>query len=80
MQQIKFTVPSPDMVEKILVALRKMDFVSNIHVDNLNESYKDQIIPAKRTAHSLEEMLADWTDLEESTTEFRAKLWKTKSF
>lgn len=80
MQQITFTVPNPDMVEKILLTLNKMDYISDIHVSKVDESTKDQIIPAKRIAGSLDEMLADWTEINEPTEIFRKKLWKAKSF
>jgi hypothetical protein len=80
MQQITFTVPNPDMVEKILLTLNKMDYISDIHVSNVVEFTKDQIIPAKRVAGSLDEMLADWTEINEPTEIFRKKLWKAKSF
>ena len=80
MQQITFTVPNPDMVEKILLTLNKMDYISDIHVSKVDESTKDQIIPAKRVAGSLDEMLADWTEINEPTEIFRNKLWKAKSF
>jgi len=80
MQQITFTVPNPDMVEKILLTLNKMDYISDIHVSKVDESIKDQIIPAKRIAGSLDEMLADWTEINEPTEIFRKKFWKAKSF
>ena len=80
MQQITFTVPNPDMVEKILLTLNKMDYISDIHVSKVDEAAKDQIIPAKRVAGSLDEMLADWTEINEPTEIFRKKLWKAKSF
>ncbi len=80
MQQITFSVPNPDMVEKILLTLSKIGFISDIHVKSDDDTITDQIIPAKRTATSLDEMLADWTGMEEPTENFRKKLWKTKSF
>jgi hypothetical protein len=80
MQHITFTVPDQDMVEKILLTLSKIDFISDIHVKSDDETFKDQIIPAKRAAASIDEMLADWTDMKEPTEIFRKRLWKAKSF
>ena len=80
MQQITFSVPNQEMVEKILLTLSKIEFVSDIHIKSDDETITDQIIPAKRTAASIDEMLADWTDMEEPTEIFRKRLSKAKSY
>ena len=80
MQQITFSVPNQEMVEKILLTLSKIEFVTDIHIKGDDETFTDQIIPAKRTAASIDEMLADWTDMEEPTESFRKRLWKAKSY
>lgn len=80
MQQISFTVPNQEMLEKILLTLSKMDSISDLQVSSSDETVKEQIVPAKRTAGSFDEMLADWTDMKETAEIFRDQLWKTKSF
>jgi hypothetical protein len=80
MQQISFNVPNPAAIDRILQFLSKLDAITDIQIKTLGQPAIDQIIPPKRAAQSLEDMLADWTDMEETTDNFRKKIWKQKSF
>jgi len=76
MQQISFIVPNPDIIDRILQFLSKMDAVTDIQIKTIEQPAIDQIIPPKREAQSLEDMLADWTDMEETTEYYRKRIWK----
>lgn len=80
MQQISFTVSNLEMAHKVLSSLGELTEISNIQVKQLEDAEFEQIIPATKTAESIEELLLDWTDMQESTEDFRKKLWETKSF
>jgi hypothetical protein len=80
MQQISFNVPNPAAIDRILQFLSKLDAITDIQIKTIGQPAIDQIIPPKRAAQSLEDMLADWTDMEETTDNFRKKIWKQKSF
>jgi len=80
MQQISFNVPNPAAIDRILQFLSKLDAITDIQIKTIGQPAIDQIIPPKREAQSLEDMLADWTDMEETTDNFRKKIWKQKSF
>jgi hypothetical protein len=80
MQQISFNVPNPDITNRILQFLSKMDAVTDIQIKTIEQPADDQIIPPMREAQSVDDMLADWTDMEETTDEYRKRLWKQRSF
>jgi hypothetical protein len=80
MQQISFNVPNPDITDRILQFLSKMDAVTDIHIKTIEQSAIDQIIPPKSEAQSVDDMLADWTDMEETTEDYRKRIWKQRSF
>ncbi len=80
MQQISFNVPNPDTIDRILQFLSKMDAVTDIQIKTIEQPADDQIIPPMREAQSVDDMLADWTDMEETTDEYRKRLWKQRSF
>ncbi len=75
MQQISFNVLNPDITDRILQFLSKMDAVTDIRIKTIEQPAIDQIIPPKSEAQSLEDMLADWTDMEETTDEYRKRIW-----
>jgi len=50
------------------------------HAKTIEQPADDQIIPPMREAQSVDDMLADWTDMEETTDEYRKRLWKQRSF
>jgi hypothetical protein len=60
--------------------LSKMDAVTDIQIKTIEQPADDQIIPPMREAQSVDDMLADWTDMEETTDEYRKRLWKQRSF
>lgn len=80
MQQISFNVPNPDIIDRIMKILSKMESVTDIQIRTIEQPANDQIIPPKREAHSVDDMLADWTDMNETTDEFRKRIWKQRSF
>ncbi len=80
MQQISFNVPNPDIIDRIMKILSKMESVTDIQIRTIEQPANDQIIPPKREAHSVEDMLADWTDMNETTDEFRKRIWKQRSY
>lgn len=80
MQQISFNVPNPDIIDRIMKILSKMESVTDIQIRTIEQPADDQIIPPKREAHSVDDMLADWTDMNETTDEFRKRIWKQRSF
>ncbi len=80
MQQISFNVPNPDIIDRIMKILSKMESVTDIQIRTIEQPANDQIIPPKREAHSVDDMLADWTDMNETTDEFRKRIWKQRSY
>jgi hypothetical protein len=80
MQQISFNVPNPDIIDRIIKILSEMESVTDIQIRTIEQPANDQIIPPKREAHSVDDMLADWTDLKETTDDFRKRIWKQRSF
>jgi hypothetical protein len=80
MQQISFNVPNPDIIDRIIKILSEMESVTDIQIKTIEQPANDQIIPPKREAHSVDDMLADWTDLKETTDEFRKRIWKQRSY
>lgn len=80
MQQITFRVPPQGNLRAILSLLKSMKDVTDIHVSNLSDSSDNQIVGASRNADSIEEMLADWTDMDEPVNAFRKRIWKKESF
>ena len=80
MQQITFTVPDQEMVNRVLSSITKLIDVSNLQITKIEELETDQIIPAEKKAESVEDMLIDWIDMPESTENFRKEIWKTQSF
>ncbi|MDY0415631.1 MAG: hypothetical protein RBQ83_12035 [Pseudomonas sp.] len=80
MKQISFTVPDMEEAQKVLSVLTGRRDITNLQINELDDQQTDNIIPAKKRAASVEEMLADWSDMHETTEFFRQKLWKTPSF
>ena len=80
MKQISFTVSGVEKTNQILSVLRGWRDISNLQIKDFEGQKTDEIIPAKKIAASVEEMLADWTEMSESTKSFRQTLWKTQSF
>lgn len=80
MQQISFNVPNPEIIDRIIKILSEMESVTDIQIRTIEQPANDQIIPPKREAHSVDDMLADWTDLKETTDDFRKRIWKQRSF
>jgi len=80
MPQITFTIPDDETARKILSAISKITPVYEIHVSGADTDIVGQIIPAEKTLVSVENMLADWTDMKESIGDFRRKLWESPSF
>jgi hypothetical protein len=69
MQQISFNVPNPDITNRILQFLSKMDAVTDIQIKTIEQPADDQIIPPMREAQSVDDMLADWTEMEVTINE-----------
>ena len=80
MKQISFTVSGVEETKQILSVLRGWTDISNLEIKEFEDQKTDEIIPAKKIAASVEEMLADWTEMSESIKSFRQTLWKTQSF
>ena len=80
MKQISFTVSGVEETKQILSVLRGWRDISNLEIKEFEDQKTDEIIPAKKIAASVEEMLADWTEMSESIKSFRQTLWKTQSF
>jgi hypothetical protein len=82
MQQITFTVPDQEMVNRVLSSITKLIDISNLQITKIEEPEPetDQIIPAEKKAESVEDILVDWTDMQESTENFRKEIWKAQSF
>ncbi len=80
MQQISFNVQNPDIIDSIMMVLSKIESVTDIQIKSIGQPADDQIIPPKREAHSVDDMLADWTDMNETTDKFRKRIWKHRSF
>lgn len=80
MQQITFTVSDQEMVNRVLLSITKLIDISNLQITKIEEPETDQIIPAKKKAESVEDMLVDWTDMQGPTKNFRKEIWKAQSF
>ncbi|MDD3527278.1 MAG: hypothetical protein PHX39_10060 [Bacteroidales bacterium] len=80
MKQISFTVSGMEEAQKILSVLHGWEGITNLQIKEMDAQQTDNILPAKKRAASVEEMLADWSDMHETTESFRQKLWKTPSF
>ena len=81
MQQITFTVPNAQLATQILISLNEWNGISNLQITPLDVNMEsDKIIPSKKLATSLGDILTDWTDMKETTETFRKKLWKTPSY
>ncbi|NCA86753.1 MAG: hypothetical protein EOM83_14485 [Clostridia bacterium] len=80
MKQISFTVPDMEEAQKVLSVLTGWRDITNLQIKELDAQQTDHIIPAKKRAASVEEILADWSEMQETTQSFRQKLWKTPSF
>jgi len=81
MQQITFTVPNAQLAEQILSSLNEWKGISNLQITPLDVNMEsDKIIPPKKLATSLGDILSDWSNMKETTETFRKKLWKTPSF
>ncbi len=80
MQQITFTVPNAQLAAQILNSLNEWKAISNLQITPLDVIETNKIIPPKKLATSVGDILTDWTDMKESTETFRKKLWKTPSY
>jgi uncharacterized protein YpuA (DUF1002 family) len=80
MQQITFTVPDQEMTKRVISSLAKWIDISNFQITTIEEPEINQIIPAEKKTETCEDILADWTDMQESTENFRKKIWQTQSF
>jgi hypothetical protein len=49
--------------------LSKMDAVTDIQIKTIEQPADDQIIPPMREAQSVDDMLADWTEMEVTINE-----------
>jgi uncharacterized protein HemY len=76
MQQITFTITNAQMAKQILSSLNEWDTISNLQITSLDAEEAAAIIPEKKLATSVNDLLTDWTDMKESTETFRKKLWK----
>lgn len=76
MHQISFNVPDNSTMEKVLNNLEKLSFITDLKVQYLD----DGLIPPQSEFGSVEELIVDWTDMEDTIQDFRKKIWPEKSF